>query len=369
MKLELTPKSLDLEITTKCNLRCSYCSHFDSPGDTENDLPTEEWLKFFVELKECSVFDVCLSGGEPFLRKDIIQLIEGIKANRMRFSFLTNGILINDEIASFLKSTGRCNSIQVSIDGPGPEIHDATRGKGSFEKALSGLMTLLKFNLPVTVRVTINKHNYKALDEIAKLLLEDVGLRSFSTNSASHLGMCRTNKDDVELDAIEFAECIDTLLRLEKKYNGRIGALAGPLASGKHWIEMEEAYRSNKPQMPGCGYLRSCGGIFSKMAILADGTMVPCSQMPHVRLGKINQDKLADVWLNHPELKRLRERRDIPLEKFDYCYGCKYIPYCRGGCPAIAYTLMGDENVPSPDSCYKYFLESGGKLPDFTQYE
>lgn len=366
MKLELTPRSLDIEITTKCNLRCSYCSHFDSPGETETDLPTEEWLQFFNELKECSVIDVCLTGGEPFLRKDIIQLIEGIIANRMRFSFLSNGILINDDIASFLKSTRRCNNIQISIDGPGPETHDATRGKGSFEKAIAGLLTLKKHNLPINVRVTINKHNYKELEEIAKFLLEDVGLNSFSTNSASHLGLCRTNKDDVQLNALEFSECIETLLKLEKKYNGRIGALAGPLACGKHWLEMESAYKNNLPEIPGCGHLRSCGGVFSKMAILADGTMVPCSQMPHIKLGKINQDSLAHVWLNHPELIRLRERRDIPLEKFQYCFGCKYIPYCRGGCPAIAFSLMGDENVPSPDSCYRYFIETGGKLPDIT---
>jgi hypothetical protein len=48
---------------------------------------------------------------------------------------------------------------------------------------------------------------------------------------------------------------------------------------------------------------------------------------------------------------------------FPYCKDCGYIPYCRGGCPALAYTITGDENKPSPDACYRAFLESGGKLP------
>jgi len=152
-------------------------------------------------------------------------------------------------------------------------------------------------------------------------------------------------------------------MELNIKYKGRIGAQAGPLASGKHWMEIEEAISKGEKSLPGCGYLRSCGGVFSKMAVRADGIMLPCSQMPHVELGRINKDRLRDVWLNHTEFKRLRERRDIPLEHFELCRDCKYIPYCRGGCPAVSYTLTGDENKPSTDACYRVFVEFGGKLP------
>ena len=127
---------------------------------------------------------------------------------------------------------------------------------------------------------------------------------------------------------------------------------------------MERAKNEGADKFPGCGFLTSCGGVFSKMAVQSDGSMVPCSQLPHIKLGKINQDNLKEVWLNHPELKRLRERRDIPLGNFKFCSGCEYIPYCRGGCPALSYTLGGDENVPAPDQCLRYFLNTGGKLPD-----
>jgi SynChlorMet cassette radical SAM/SPASM protein ScmE len=152
MRVMNTPKSVDLNITSKCNLRCTYCSHFSSEGQTDTDLPTEEWLKFFEELKECAVLDVCLSGGEPFYRKDIKELIAGVVANRMRFSMLSNGGLITEEILEFIKSTGRCDSIQISIDGPGPESHDIARGKGSFSAALRGLELLLKHKIPATTR-------------------------------------------------------------------------------------------------------------------------------------------------------------------------------------------------------------------------
>ena len=364
MRVKNTPESLDLNITNKCNLRCSYCSHFSSAGDTDTDLSTEEWLSFFRELKDCAVKDVCLCGGEPLIRKDLKELIDGIYENRMRFSILSNGTLITDEMVDFIKSTGRCNSFQVSIDGPGPESHDIFRGTGTFEKALAGLKVLIKHKISATVRVTIHKFNYKELDKVSELLFEDVGLPSFSTNTAGHVGLCRENKDTVQLNAQEYSYTIAKLFELNKKYNGRIQAQAGPLASGKHWKEMQEAFDQGKEGLSSCGFLRSCGGVFSKMAIRSDGIMIPCGQIPHIELGRINKDSLREVWINHPELKRLRDRRDTSLKDFDFCKDCKFIPYCRGGCPALAYTLTGNENNPSPDACYRTFLDAGGRLPE-----
>lgn len=358
-----TPRTLNLHITKLCNLRCSYCSHFSSDGASGEDLPTEEWLKFFEELNQCAVLDVCLCGGEPLYRKDFRKLVDGIVKNKMCFSILSNGILLDDEIIEYLKNTGRCSYFQLSIDGPGPESHDIFRGKGAFEKAISGLKCLMKHGIPTTVRVTIHKHNVKTLDEVAELLLEDIGLTSFSTNSAGHLGLCRKNKVDIQLTTDEYSEAMVKLVKLDEKYKGRIGAQAGPLASAKGWRGMEIARQQGQKRLTGRGFLRSCGGVFNKIAILADGTMVPCGELSHLRLGQINKDSLRDVWINHPELKRLRERNDISLESFDYCKGCEYVSYCIGGCPALAYTITGDENKPAPDTCYRAFLRAGGQLP------
>lgn len=363
MRVRKTPESLELNITNKCNLRCSYCSHFTSAGDTDTDLSTEEWLRFFSELKDCAVKEVCLSGGEALIREDLREIITSIRDNRMRFSILSNGTLITDDLVDFIKSTGRCNSIQVSIDGPGPESHDVFRGKGTFERALAGLKVLTRHDMPATVRVTIHKFNYKELDKVAELLLEDIGLSSFSTNTAGYVGLCRTNKDTVQLNAQEYSYTIAKLFELNKKYNGRIQAQAGPLASGRHWLEMQQAFDSGQEGLSSCGYLRSCGGVFRKMSVRSDGVMVPCGQIPHIELGRINKDSLKEVWQNHPELKRLRDRRDTSLKDFEFCRDCKFIPYCRGGCPSLAYTLTGNDNNPAPDACYRTFLNAGGTLP------
>jgi SynChlorMet cassette radical SAM/SPASM protein ScmE len=364
MRLMKTPKSLDLSITNRCNLRCKYCSHFSSAGDVNKDLPKEEWLKFFEELNRNAVMNVTLSGGEPFFREDIKELVDSIVRNRMRFSVLSNGTLITEDISAFLSSTGRCDSVQVSIDGSIPTTHDACRGKGNFVRAMEGIKNLRKHGVPVTVRVTIHRHNIIDLENAAKLLLEDVGLPGFSTNSASYMGLCRQNTEQVQLTASERSIAIETLLKLNKKYSGRISAAAGPLAEGKQWIMMEQARKGGKENMPGRGFLTGCNGLMTKMAVRADGVMVPCNQMNHIELGLINRDDLREVWNNHPELKRIRERRKIPLRDFKFCNGCDYIDYCTGNCPALAYTITENDSHPSPDACLRKFLMEGGKLPD-----
>jgi len=66
------------EVTTDCNLRCRYCYHFTGPGDVGTDLSAQEWLLFFEELRDLAVMDVTLAGGEPFLRDDLPDIIQGI---------------------------------------------------------------------------------------------------------------------------------------------------------------------------------------------------------------------------------------------------------------------------------------------------
>ena len=364
MKLMRTPRSVDLSVTNRCNLRCTYCSHFTSAGDVSQDPPQEEWLQFFEELNRCAVMNVALQGGEPFCRKDLQELIEGIVRNRMRFNILSNGTLITDEMAAFLASTGRCDGVQVSIDGSIPMTHDACRGEGNFYKAMRGIKSLQKYNVPVPVRVTIHKHNVRDLENVAKLLLEEVGLPGFSTNAASYMGLCRQNAEQVQLTAEERSLAMEALLKLEKKYNGRIGATAGPLAEGKDWLEMEKACQQKSETISGRGHLSGCNGPMSQFAVRADGVMTPCIQMSHIELGRINKDDLQEVWQENSELKRLRERHNIPLSDFEFCQGCEYLGYCTGNCPALAYTIIGKEDHPSPDACLKRFLEAGGRLPE-----
>jgi SynChlorMet cassette radical SAM/SPASM protein ScmE len=330
----------------------------------EYDLPLGEWLEFFKELNQCAVLNVSLQGGEPFFRVDILKIIEGIVQNRMRFLIVSNGTLIDNDLAAFLNATGRCSGIQISIDGSTAETHDLYRGTGSFQKAIKGIKTLYQNNLPVSVRVTLHRQNVFQLESIASMLLEEMGLQWFSVNSVSYLGLCRQNSEELQLNIEEKTYAMETLLRLKKKYHGRITATSGPLAQSEKWLKMEKALREKKERFSNCGYLTGCNCVTNRLSVLADGTIVPCNLLGYIKLGRINQDNLEKTWQNHPALEKLRERCHIPLSDFEFCKECDYINYCTGNCPATAYTLLGNENHPAPDACLKRFLEAGGKLPD-----
>ncbi len=94
-----------------------------------------------------------------------------------------------------------------------------------------------------------------------------------------------------------------------------------------------------------------------------DGTLVPCTLLGQLALGRIGHDPLEQVWRESPLLQRLRARRAIPLAGFAHCAGCAYIPHCSGGCPAEALSLSGELDHPSPEACLRCFLAAGGQPP------
>ena len=357
------PKSVDISITGNCNLHCQYCFYADEMK-SRPDLPGEKWLSFFDELGRLAVRDVCLSGGEIFVRPDLWDLIDGVIKNRMRYSVLTNGTLITEKTLLYFeegKRKKRLSSIQVSIDGSCPEVHDKSRGKGSFAKAVRGLRLLKEAGFPATSRVTVNRFNVDDLDNIARLLLDDIGLSSFGTNDAIPMGAGCNNQESITLLPEQQLKAMKSLARLAESYNGRVQAAAGPLAKWRSYQEMEHARatgeKSTRWQM---GYLTACGCTFSKLAVHHDGIITPCNMLAGLEMGRINIDSFKEIWKKHPTLNALKDRREIPMSRVPGCEECEWAPYCNGSCPGLAYEITGDFNRANPHDCYRSFLAATG---------
>jgi len=358
-----TPKNVSIAITGRCNLKCQYCFYANEMTALE-DLSTATWLDFFKELGRLGVMDVTLSGGEAFTRRDLFDLIDGIIANRMRYSILSNGTLIDEKVLEQLKSGKRLlrlNHIQVSIDGSRAEIHNRSR-PNSFDRAMRGLNLLKEAGFPVTVRVTINRHNLYDLENIAHLLLEEIGLPSFATNEAMPIGSGCRNEQSMSLTPKEQLEAMETIGLLLERYPGRLSAQAGPQAKKKMYTQMEHARRTGEKAVDWTmGFLTACGCVFSKIDILHDGTIVPCCMLPELVLGNITTNSIEEIWHTHPTLKTLRQRRQIPMYQVKGCKGCEWAPFCNGSCPGLAHQLTGDFNRANPCDCYRNFLTETGE--------
>jgi SynChlorMet cassette radical SAM/SPASM protein ScmE len=336
-----------------------------------SDLSTEEWKSILKKLGDAKVMSVTLTGGELFTRPDIFQLIDSVIENRMRYSILTNGTLITENTIKALqqgKRRLRMDSIQVSIDGSCAEVHNRSR-PNSFDGAVKGLRLLRQAGFPVTVRATISKHNMDDVEAMAAFLLEDIGLPSMTNNEASPIGTGCIYQDEVALNHKDILAVGLRLEKLQKKYPGRITAQAGPLAQLKMFKEIEDAIvagkSTNRWKM---GFLSSCGGVFSKMAILHDGSAVPCSMLHDLTMGSAITDNLLELWDASPVIKTVRDRYVFPLSEIPECAGCRFVQYCNGGCPGIVQQMQKTITAPSWRGCYSSFLKANGIASIYDAY-
>jgi SynChlorMet cassette radical SAM/SPASM protein ScmE len=277
----------------------------------------------------------------------------------MRYTLLTNGTLITRELLEKFrhgKRLLRMDFLQVSLDGSRAEIHNLSR-PNSFDRVFYGLKLLIEAQFPVTVRVTINRFNVNDLPDIARLLLDELNLPEFSINEAFPMGAARCIGEGFMLTRDDRQKAMEILLELDKKYSGRIDAQAGPLAMAKELADIKNLMAQGVTNKPGRGRLSACGGVFSKLDVQHDGTIVPCQLLPELTMGKIGEVDLQDVWLHHPQINRVRKRSLIPVRSLESCRDCPYAGFCTAGCPGTVMAQTGKLDSRDPTTCYRIQLE------------
>ena len=148
---------------------------------------------------------------------------------------------------------------------------------------------------------------------------------------------------------------VQILAKLSARYPGRIGGQSGPVALIREYGAVEEALAAGQTGLPERGTLSSCRGVYMKMAVLHDGTIVPCHNLSTFALGTIGVDNLQQLWHEHPLMVSLRQRQNIPLQTLATCQDCPYTAFCSGGCPAGALALEGEVNARNPMACYRLY--------------
>jgi MoaA/NifB/PqqE/SkfB family radical SAM enzyme len=158
--------------TRTCNLKCKHCYSSSESKIYENELTTEEALKFIDDLADFNVPSLLFSGGEPLIRKDFFTLAQHAVEKGIRPTLSTNGTLITPEVAQKIKDIG-VGYVGISIDGL-REANDHFRGvEGAFDKAIEGIRNCRAVGQRVGLRFTINKSNYKDINAIMDLMEEE----------------------------------------------------------------------------------------------------------------------------------------------------------------------------------------------------
>jgi MoaA/NifB/PqqE/SkfB family radical SAM enzyme len=167
---EPIPLMIDIGTTSSCQCRCVHCCAEAHQGRRGNELDTAEMQRLIDEAAQLGALQVVLSGGEPLLRKDIIELVRHAHDAGMIIRLNTNGLLLDARRVLNLKKAG-LNLCAVSIDDADPETHDQLRSvPGLYAKALEGIRLLRQYNVLSSILTYASKRNVpEGLEKIVDL--------------------------------------------------------------------------------------------------------------------------------------------------------------------------------------------------------
>ncbi len=329
---------VQLHITEKCNLKCRHCyqtgKHIEEMtlAEIKNVVSeTTQMLHDWSDLYNMSFTQSFnITGGEPFLRSEIYEILSFIKDHNAEAYILTNGVLVDKKKADLLKQL-KVNGIQVSIEGP-QKIHDSIRGKGSFSSSIKGIQHLLDAEIKVTMNTTLSKVNAKYIMEIIEFA-NTLKVQRFSFSRLVPYGR--------GLDLIDKMLSREYISKIYKKlFSLKPGSLeivtGDPIAS-----QMSEDEPSGGHAATG-----GCAAGISGITILSDGTITPCRRMP-VPIGNIRNDSIREIFTTSSILESLRDKASYEGK----CSKCNRWSTCRG-CRAIAYAYSnayGNGNILSED--------------------
>ncbi|TAL74748.1 MAG: GeoRSP system radical SAM/SPASM protein [Bacteroidetes bacterium] len=323
------PLTINWAVTNRCNFQCKHCY---SRADTDEELGFDELCTITKKLSEAKVFSVNFGGGEPLLRKDLLEVARFAVDLGLAVSMNSNGFLIDRVTARKLKEAG-FGKVGISIDSPKHEIHDLFRGiKGSHGKALAALSHLKEAGIETSISSVICKINIDNIDGLIEMARSaDVSNINFHNFKCSGLGFA--NKDVLDLSPGEWHDFYTRAIALKETVEDLQISLEDPIIALLGHKNGDSLVKGSV-----CGKL--------SLNIKSNGDITPCGFIPIV-IGNICRDDLLEIWNNSPVLNMMRNK--VPKGK---CLSCESYTECLGGCTARTLALTGDMNNPDPH-CWK----------------
>ncbi|MCD6415083.1 MAG: radical SAM protein [Planctomycetes bacterium] len=319
--------SLFWNITYACNYRCEVC--FTSAGRRDpEELSTDEAKEVIRRTHDAGVKDIILSGGEPFMRDDIVEIVAYMAEMGMVARFASNGSLLTDEILGQLRDRTLTKSFQISLDTLDPVLYQKIHRSppGALAVALNSLRRIQEHGFHTTVSVRLTPETMPGIPDI----LDRASAEGWATVTIHWPLHTRRIKDGFPQDA-------DFLSLLEPVFERF-------LALPKRWLV--ETYIPWAPYHPVIKRLeqqirvvhRGCAGGRDHLTINPTGLISPCVclDVPEAHVGDIRTDDILDVFNNSPLCKMVRSPQEYGI-----CVDCPEVGTCGGGCRASAFVLTG----------------------------
>jgi len=293
-----------LELTSCCNERCLHC--YIPHEDKVSTVDTSLLLDVLDQLRDMGTLGLTLSGGEPFLHKDISTILRKARANDFMISVLSNATLVDDEKIALLKEVN-INLLQISVYSMDPDEHDAvTMLKDSHAKTMRSIDKLLAADVPIQIScpvMSVNRHAYK---DVLKWAYKHK-IKAYS----DFIMMAKSNHDTSNLkyriSLAETEELLHEIVAVDEDYT--------TLTEYQPLSKDLEDYKTQ----PVCGV-----GI-DNICMAANGKLYPCSGWQNYEIGDVRKERIKDIWETSEKLKFLRT---ITKSSFPQCLPCDAKDYC-----------------------------------------
>jgi radical SAM protein with 4Fe4S-binding SPASM domain len=331
-----TARSAYLHVTQRCNLSCVGCYSFDNHRNTLPDPTYEQLARAISELAKFGVKSLVISGGEPFLRDDLPEILAYAKTvgGIETINVATNGTRVSrgllERLAPFV------SKISVSFDGTSAHSAAYIRREQNFDTLVNSIRLIQEFEIPAQITPTIHAKNTGDIGQYLALSKELGTLLSYSLFT----GSC----SDPE---------IKELLPHESELRELGETVFSQSCSALSIVQ-------DSPLAVNLSVARKCGAGKETLSVAADGTLYPCHMLhlEECKLGNLFYDDITDIRFD--EIPCFAEIRESSMD--DDCSVCEYKWFCRGGCKARSY-LTHKAFSPKDPYCTMFgaFYDAFGK--------
>ncbi len=348
-----TYSSIRLELTSHCNLACSYC-HNSEYSNRDDDMTTAEIIKLIGNLKkEYPINKILLTGGEPLVKSGLLEIVQYINSIGIKVDMVTNGTLLTPEIIRELEEAG-LKRIRISIDEIG-ETSLYRHNENPNELWKIGKMISEISNIEVCIHTVCSMANVKQLEAIYEKVLE-IGARRWRVFDIGYQGGATENIEEVKLDTY-YSDLIESTKRILMSYlsknlkktldieiNNIFRTIMLDVSEKKiTQTELNEMLKQREMLSP-CDYVAD-----HQLSIRSNGVATLCQYFHNsiYDFRKFCFDVRKAIQEEEYVVENQLLMKDLP-----YCSKCKYCLVCNSGCRSRAEFMTGDIKDADPCACY-----------------
>jgi pyrroloquinoline quinone biosynthesis protein E len=325
---EFRPYTLIAELTYRCPLRCPYCSNPVDWARRLKELDTPTWLRVLREAEDLGVVQLNLTGGEPLVRDDLEQLIEGARQLDLYTNLITSGIPLTRARLEGFRAMGLDN-VQISIQDVTAAASDRIAGFASFEKKLEVGRWVKESGMPLTLNIVLHRENLDHVPEIIALA-ERMSADRLELANTQYLGWALVNRRALLPTREQLDRARATAAKARQRLLGRMEIL---------FVTPDYFGEYPKTCMDGWGR--------RFIVISPDGLVLPCHAahtLPELTFENVRDRALAAIWSDSPGFNAFRGEAWMP----EPCRSCNRRTIDFGGCRCQAYHLTGEAAATDP---------------------